>query len=48
MYSLLSSVRAFPSEGRATRVRRYCNLARVLMRTVLPIPPGTYKYEQLF
>jgi hypothetical protein len=43
-YSLLIPIRAFPSEGRTTRVRRYCNIARVLMRTVLLLPPGTYKY----
>jgi hypothetical protein len=36
MYSLLIPTRAFPSEGRTTWVRRYCNLARVLMRNVLP------------
>jgi hypothetical protein len=44
MYSLLITIRAFPLEGRTTWVRRYYNLARVLMRTVLQLPPGTYKY----
>jgi hypothetical protein len=42
MYSLLIPVRAFPSERRTTWVRRYCNFARVLMRTILLVPPGTY------
>jgi hypothetical protein len=46
-YSLLISIRAFPSEGRITWVRRYRNIARVLMRTVLPIPPGTYMYAKV-
>jgi hypothetical protein len=43
-HSLLNAIRAFPSEGRKTLVRRYCNLARVLMRTLLRAPPGTYMY----
>jgi hypothetical protein len=47
MYSLLILIRDFPSEGRTTWVRRYCNLTRGLMRTVLPVPPGTYMYAQL-
>jgi hypothetical protein len=47
MYLLLIPVRAFPSEGCTTWVRRYCNLARVMMRIVLPVPPGTYMYAQL-
>jgi hypothetical protein len=47
MYSLLIPIRDFPSEGRTTWVRRYCKLARVLMRIVLPVPPGTYMYAQL-
>jgi hypothetical protein len=38
-YSLLNPIRAFPSEGRTTWVRRYCNA----MRTVLAVPPGTHK-----
>jgi hypothetical protein len=46
-YSLLIIIRAFPSEGRTTWVRRYFSLARVPMRNVLPIPPGTYMYAQL-
>jgi hypothetical protein len=33
-YSLLITIRAFPSEGRTMWVRRYCNIARVLMRNV--------------
>jgi hypothetical protein len=28
MYSLLISIRAFPSEGRTTWVRRYCNISK--------------------
>jgi hypothetical protein len=30
-YSLLITIRAFPSEGRTAWVRRYCNLERDLM-----------------
>jgi hypothetical protein len=45
-YSLLSTIHAFPSEGRTTWVRRCCNLAWVSMRNVLPVPPGTYNYAQ--
>jgi hypothetical protein len=47
MYTLLIPIRAFPSEGRTTWVRRYCDLAKVLMRIVMPVPPGTYKYAHL-
>jgi hypothetical protein len=48
MYSLLIPIRAFPSEGRTSWVRRYCNLASVWIRTILlPVPPGTYKYAHL-
>jgi hypothetical protein len=47
MYSLLIPVRAFPSEGRRTWVRRYCNSAMVMMHIVLHVPPGTDKYAQL-
>jgi hypothetical protein len=47
IYSLLIPIRAFPSEGRTTWVRRYSNLARAVMRTVLLVPPGTYMYAQL-
>jgi hypothetical protein len=40
MYSLSITIRAFPSEGRTTWVRRYFNLiTRVLMLTVLPLLP---------
>jgi hypothetical protein len=46
MYSLLIPIRDFPSEGRTKWVRRYSNLAKVLMRTILPIPPGTYMYAR--
>jgi hypothetical protein len=46
MYSLLIPIRAFPSEGRTLWVRRYCNLARVLMRILLSVPPCTYMYAQ--
>jgi hypothetical protein len=50
MYSLLILIRAFPPEGRTSVQRGYVAttiLARVLMRTVLPVPPGTYMYAQL-
>jgi hypothetical protein len=47
MYSLLIPIRDFPSEGRTTWARRYCNLARVVMRNVLLVPPGTNRYAQL-
>jgi hypothetical protein len=47
MYSLRILIRAFPSEGRTAWVRRYCNLARVLRRTVLRVTPGPYRYAQL-
>jgi hypothetical protein len=43
-YSLLNLIRAFPSEGRRSWVRRYCKLARAVMRTSLRVPPGTYIY----
>jgi hypothetical protein len=46
MYSLLFPIRAFPSEGRTSWVRRYCNLARVLVRIVLPVPLGTHTYAR--
>jgi hypothetical protein len=46
-YSLLNTIRAFPSEGRTTWVRRYNNLASFLMRTLLPVPPGTHKVRTL-
>jgi hypothetical protein len=46
MYSLLIPIRAFPSKARTTLVRRYSNSIMVLMRNVLPVPPGTHKYEQ--
>jgi hypothetical protein len=46
MYSLLILIRAFPLEGRTTWARRYYNIVRVLMRNVLLVPPGTYKYAQ--
>jgi hypothetical protein len=42
MYSLLNPIRAFPSEGRTSWVRRYRNLARVLMRIVLHAPTSSY------
>jgi hypothetical protein len=42
-----NSIRAFPSEGRTTWLRRYRPLARVLMRIVLTLPLGTYTYAQL-
>jgi hypothetical protein len=45
-YSILILIRAFPSEGRTTWVRRYRDIARVLLRNVLPVPHGTYMYEQ--
>jgi hypothetical protein len=38
MYSLLIPIRAFQW------VRRYCNLARTLMRNALTLPLGTYMY----
>jgi hypothetical protein len=44
MYSLLFLIRALPSEGRTSWARSYFNLATVLMRTVLRVPPGTYRY----
>jgi hypothetical protein len=44
MYSLLITIRDFSSEGRTMWVRHYYNLARVMMRNVLPLPPGTYMY----
>jgi hypothetical protein len=47
MYSLLKPIRAFPSKGRATWVRRYRNSIRVLMHIVRPVPPGTHEYAQL-
>jgi hypothetical protein len=46
MYSLLNTIRAFPSEGRPTWVRHCNNLARVIMRIVLHVPPGTFMYAQ--
>jgi hypothetical protein len=47
MYSFLTPICAFPWEGHITRaVRRQCNIARVLVRTVLSIPPDTYRYAQ--
>jgi hypothetical protein len=45
-YSLLNPIRAFPSEGRTSWVRQYCNLAREVIRIVLPLPPDTYMYAQ--
>jgi hypothetical protein len=47
MYSFLIIIRAFSSEGRTTWVRRYRNIARVVMRIVLPVDPGTYSYAHL-
>jgi hypothetical protein len=46
MHSLLITIRAFTSEGRTTWVCRYYNLARVILRNVLLVPPGTYMYAQ--
>jgi hypothetical protein len=47
MYSLLIQIRDLPSEGRTSWVRCYCNLVGVLMRIILSVPPGTYKYAQI-
>jgi hypothetical protein len=38
------SIRAFPSEGRTTWLRHYCNSVKLMMRIVPPLPPGTYRY----
>jgi hypothetical protein len=34
------------TRGITSWVRRYFNLARVMMRIVLPVPPGTYMYAK--
>jgi hypothetical protein len=47
MYTILIPIHAFPSQRRTTWVCRYCNLARVVMRTVLLVLPGTYMYSHL-
>jgi hypothetical protein len=47
MYMLLILIRAFPSDGRTTWVRRLCSISKGLMRAVQPVPPGTYMYAYL-
>jgi hypothetical protein len=46
MHSLLNPIRGFLSKGRTPWVRRYSNLAKVLICNVLPLPPSTYMYAQ--
>jgi hypothetical protein len=46
MYSLLILIRAFPWKDVQRGYVAIAILARALMRTVRPVPPGTYMYAQ--